>query len=55
MDGDTANSDYDVIADIEKINSLIFSEELPYNGTKNAGKISLANLLSGKDVPPLIS
>ena len=55
MDGDTGNSDYDVIADIEKINSLIFTEELKYNGTKNAGKLSLADLLSGKPVAPLIS
>lgn len=55
MDGDTSNSDYDIISDIEKINSLIFTEELKYEGTKNGWKTSLSNLLAGRIVDPLIS
>lgn len=55
MDWNTANSDYDIIADIEKINGLIFTEEMPYKGTKNEGKTSLSNLLKWKIVSPLIS
>ena len=52
-DGDTSNSDYDIIADIQKINSIIFSERYTYVGTKNMGKTSLNNLLSGKPVASL--
>lgn len=55
MDGDTSNSDYDIISDIEKINHLIFTEELKYNGTKNTSKFNLNNLISGKPVTPLFS
>jgi hypothetical protein len=55
MDGDTANSDYDIVADIIKINSLIFTEELPYGWTVNKWKASLSNLFAGKPVSPLIS
>jgi hypothetical protein len=55
MDWNTANSDYDIIADIEKINGLIFTEEMPYKGTKNEGKTSLSNLLKWKIVSPLLS
>lgn len=54
-DGDTLNSDYDIISDIEKINSLIFSEELKYGWALNNGKSSLANLLLWKSPPPLIT
>jgi hypothetical protein len=39
MDGDKNNSDYDIITDIEKINMVIFSQDLKYGGTSNqAGK-----------------
>ncbi len=55
MDGNTANSDYDIVADVEKINALIFTEELKYNGTKNMGKKSLSNLISGKKIAPLVT
>lgn len=54
MDGDTANSDYDIISDIERINTLIFAENSKYDGTKNSGKTSLSNLLAGRIVAPLI-
>lgn len=29
-DADTTNSDYDIVADIEKINAIIFAEKLDY-------------------------
>ncbi len=52
-DGDTTNSDYDIVADIDKINSIIFSENLKYSGAKNTSAKSLKDLLEGKKVPPL--
>ena len=36
MDGDKTNSDYDILTDIEKINTVIFSQDLKYGGTVNA-------------------
>ena len=30
MDGDTANSDYDILSDITRINTLIFKEKYEY-------------------------
>jgi hypothetical protein len=30
MDGDTANSDYDILTDISRINTIIFSEKYEY-------------------------
>ncbi len=54
-DGDTLNSDYDIIVDIEKINGLIFTEEIRYWWALNNGKSSLANLLAGRVIAPLIT
>lgn len=54
-DGDTKNSDYDIVADIEKINAILFTEKIDYLGTKNMGKISLTNLLQGKPVGSLFT
>ncbi len=51
-DGTTDNSDYDIISDIAKIDGIIFTEKIPYNGTKNIGKLSLFDLLSN-NVPLL--
>ncbi len=53
LDGDTANSDYDLLADITRINSIIFKEKYPYTGTKNASAKSIASLLRGDPVAPL--
>lgn len=53
MDGDTTNSDYDIVADIDKINSIIFSENLKYSGAKNTSAKSFTDLLAGKKAPPL--
>lgn len=39
-DGDTANSDYDIVDDVEKINSIIFAEKLDYLGRINTSKES---------------
>ena len=46
MDGDTSNSDYDILSDIEKINSLIFSEALKYGGVTNKSSKNFADLLA---------
>jgi len=53
MDGDTTNSDYDIITDITKINQILFSEDLKYNGVKNNSQNSFANFLAGKWAPSL--
>ena len=46
MDGDTSNSDYDILSDIEKINGLIFSETLKYSGVINKSSKNFADLLA---------
>ena len=46
-DGDTANSDYDLVADITRINSIIFREKYDYNGTKNGTAGAIGRLLAG--------
>lgn len=53
MDGTTENSEYDIMADIDRINTVLFSEELKYSGTKNNSAASFADFLSGKDPAPL--
>lgn len=53
MDGDIANSDYDIASDIARINSIIFKQRYDYIGTKNASAQAIADLLSGKAIAPL--
>lgn len=53
MDGDTSNSDYDIIADIDKINMLIFSQKIDYMGTMNQAGRQFADFLARKPIPPL--
>jgi hypothetical protein len=53
MDGDKNNSDYDIITDIEKINMVIFSQDLKYGGTSNQAGKWLSNFLANKAVAPL--
>lgn len=53
MDGDTSNSDYDIISDIDKINMLIFSEKIEYKGTPNQAARSFSDFLARKPIPPL--
>lgn len=53
-DGTTENSDYDLIADIDRINTILFSEELKYTGTKNSSSSSFSDFLDGKSPTPLI-
>lgn len=43
-DGDTGNSDYDIVADVEKINSIIFAEKLDYLGRINTSKESSSTM-----------
>ncbi len=53
MDGDTSNSDYDIISDIEKINMIIFSKNLKYSGEINKSASSFRDFLSGRPVAAL--
>lgn len=53
MDGDTANSDYDILSDITRINTIIFKEKYEYKWTKNATAQAVADMLVGKVVAPL--
>ncbi len=53
MDGDKNNSEYDIITDIEKINGLIFSEDLKYEGSPNAAGKWFKDFISGKAIAPL--
>ena len=48
MDGDTKNSDFDLITDIEKINAIIFTTPMPYVGEKNKNSDFLRDFLAGK-------
>lgn len=48
LDGDTKNSDFDIIKDIEKINEIIFSNPAKYEGTKNESQKKLNDFLQGK-------
>ena len=55
-DGDTSNSDYDIMTDIDKINSVLFTETLKYNGVVNRTSESLKrNLFAGIVPIPLIT
>jgi hypothetical protein len=47
MDGSKENSDYDILADIEKINTIIYSHPEKYTGVKNSTKKSRDALLRG--------
>ncbi len=53
MDGDTSNSDYDIVADITRINAIIFKEKYDYKWTKNATAKAIASMLSGKPIASL--
>lgn len=52
-DGNKDNSDYDIVNDIDKINGLLFSEDLKYNGAVNNSRSSLASYLAGNAIPAL--
>jgi hypothetical protein len=49
-DGDTANSDYDIVSDIEKINSILFTQKLDYIGKANMSAESFAKLARGEEI-----
>ncbi len=54
-DGDTTNSDYDIITDINKIDKILFSEPLKYEGVKNTSSKALSQSLFLGVIPlPLI-
>lgn len=55
MDGNTSNSDYDIIADIDKINAILFTETEKYKGVTNTAKSSFAGFLAGNPVPSLFA
>lgn len=52
-DGDTSNSDYDIVADIDKINMILFSTPLEYDGVKNNSKKAFQNFIAGKVMPTI--
>lgn len=52
-DGDTTNSDYDILSDIWKINSIIFAIPLKYEWVKNSAGIWFTSFLAGNTVPSL--
>lgn len=52
-DGTLQNSDYDIIYDIDKINAIIFSEKIPYQGKVNPTNKSLERFLRGDKAPNL--
>lgn len=54
-DGDTKNSDYDIIADIEKINGIIFTEKLDYNWTQNNASSSYRALVRWDNIPSIFT
>jgi len=47
-DGNTDNSSYDLMYDLEQIHNVIFAREVPYNGTANIGDSAIANILQDK-------
>ncbi len=53
MDGDNSNSDYDIISDIARINTIIFKEKYDYIGTKNASAQAISKMLVGTSIAPL--
>jgi hypothetical protein len=52
-DGDTANSDYDIVSDIEKIDSILFTQKLDYTGKKNMSLESFMKLARWEDLGSL--
>lgn len=54
-DGDTDNSSYDLMYDLEQIHNVIFAHEIPYDGTANIGDSAIANILQDRysDINPL--
>ena len=49
MDGDTKNSDFDIIADIDKINAIIFTKHEKYSGNTNKTLDLLEKFLNGEE------
>jgi hypothetical protein len=47
-DGDKDNSDYDLLSDIERINTILFSNPEKYTGVKNTTKLSKNALARGE-------
>ncbi|MDP2103352.1 MAG: hypothetical protein Q8K26_00330 [Candidatus Gracilibacteria bacterium] len=54
-DGNTDNSSYDLMYDLEQIHNVIFAYEIPYGGTANIGDSAIANILQDRysDINPL--
>jgi hypothetical protein len=54
-DGNTENSDYDIVDDIEKMNAIIFTERLDYIGRLNTAKDSFAAMTEWVPVESVVS
>lgn len=52
-DGNTENSDYDIVADIEKIHSIIFIDKMKYDGNSNSVKSWYQNIVWWWRIPTL--
>lgn len=52
-DGDTSNSDYDIVSDIEKINAVLFTEKLDYIGKVNISKQSFSDMAAWVPIAPI--
>ena len=54
-DGDIKNSDFDIIDDINKINAIIFREDLVYKGKVNPTSKALTDFLRGRSPEKLFT
>lgn len=52
-DGDTSNSDYDIVADVEKIGTILFAEKLDYIGKVNTSKQSFSDMAAWAPIAPI--
>lgn len=54
-DGDTNNSDFDLLSDLQQINSVIFSQPIPYAGLVNNDASAIAGILASFGNNPIIN
>lgn len=53
-DGNKDNSSYDLMVDLENIHAVLFSKDIPYNGTDNMGAAAVANLIGNNYAHPFL-
>jgi hypothetical protein len=52
-DGDTRNSDYDIISDIQRINTIVFKDQNRYTGVQNNTSTKIRDFIAGQKIAPL--